>query len=195
MQRLFYITVTLMMVLVVACPGEMTFASDAPRNSTPPPDITESTFEVHLQGFTDNPDTDNIGTIRMVLGWPGTNTFQLYSEGIAGACSGWYESTGSGSINGPSVFMSAHDPHAAQYRNYVDYPLQDGILFWIDCTATVTEVTQIYFWNAPDIGDWDVNEYPSVVQLTELTSTRAVFSAGLTPNDNSTWGKVKALYR
>ena len=101
-------------------------------------------FEVYLEGFTENPETDNIGYVRMVIDVDGSSPFTLNSEGIAGACHGWSESTGSGFMNGPSVFMSAHDQRAFNSRLYVDYPLQDGLLFWIDCTAPVTGLSQIY---------------------------------------------------
>jgi hypothetical protein len=154
-----------------------------------------ATFEVYLEGFTENPDTENIGYVRMVIDLDGASPWTLNSEGIAGACAGWQESTGSGSINGPSVFMSAHDEHAFTYRNSVDYPLQDGRLFWIDCTATATGLSQIYFWNAPEIGDFGANQYPSRVELVELTASRAVFSANPVSCATSSIGQIKALYR
>lgn len=159
-----------------------------------------ASFEVYLEGFTENPETenpetDNIGYVRMVIEVDGSSPWALNSKGIAGACQGWSESTGSGSINGPSVFMSAHDKRAADYRDRVDYPLQDGLLFWIDCTAPVIGLRQIYFWNAPDIGDYGISQYPDQVELVELTAFRAVSSTNRVPTDTSTWGRIKTLYR
>jgi hypothetical protein len=154
-----------------------------------------SSFEVYLEGFTENPETDNIGYVRMVIDLDGSSPWTLDGEGIAGACQGWSESTGSGFINGLSVFMSAHDQRAANSHTYVDYPLQDGLLFWIECTAPVIGLRQIYFWNAPDIGDWGFSQYPDQVQLVELTASRAVFSTIRVPAATSTWGRIKALYR
>jgi len=154
-----------------------------------------STFEIHLEGFSGNEATRNIGYVRMVVDVDGSSPWQLESSGIASACTGWSESTGSGFINGPSVFLSAHDALAASSRLYVDYPLGDGRMFWMECTAPVVGLSQIYFWKAPDIGDWDANQFGSLVHLVELTASRAVFSTVIVSNENSSWGRVKGLYR
>ena len=153
-----------------------------------------ASFEVYLEGFTENPETDNIGHVSMYIHVDGSSPWMLESEGIAGACQGWRESTGSGFINGPSIFMSAHDERAATSHLYVDYPLQDGLLFWINCTAPVTGLSQIHFWNAPDIGNYGDSEYPGEVQLVELTASRAVFSTVVVGTTTSTWGRIKALF-
>jgi hypothetical protein len=130
----------------------------------------------------------------MVIDVDGSSPWTLNGEGIVGACQGWRESTGSGFINGPSVFMSAHDQHAFTYRNGVDYPLQDGLLFWIDTTAPVTGISQIYFWNAPEIGDFGTSQYPGLVHLGELTGSRAIFSTSRVRNATSSSAEIKALY-
>lgn len=156
---------------------------------------TASTFEVQLQGFTDNVEVENIGYVRMVIEVDGSTAWNLAGEGIGGACSGWRESTGSGSINGPSVFMSAHDETAFAGRVRVGYPLEDGLLFWLDCSATVTGLSQITFWKAPDIGNFEANEYPGQVRLVAFSSSRAVFSTRSVPAEAVSWTRVKRLYR
>lgn len=159
------------------------------------PTANASTFEIHLDGFSGNEATRNIGYVRMVVDLDGSSPWQLESSGIAGACSGWSESTGSGFVNGPSVFLSAHDPLAASSRLYVDYPLEDGRMFWMECTAPVIGLSQIYFWKATEIGDWDANQFGGLVQLVELTASRALFSTIFVSNENCSWGRVKGLYR
>ena len=139
--------------------------------------------------------TSNISYVRMYINFGGEGPWELHSEGVAGACAGWWEATESSMVNGRAVFMAAHDPHGSQYRNYPEHELQDGRMFWVDCTEPTTGVSAIQFWNAADIGDNEANLYPGVVDLVELTSTRAVFSAASVPNCSSSWGKIKALYR
>ena len=153
----------------------------------------EVTFEVVLQGFTDNPVTENISYVRMYINF--TSPVDFTAAGIAGACSGWWEATESGMWNGPSIFMAAHDRHGTQYGTYPEYKLQDGRMFWVEAASEVVGVSTIQFWNAADIGDNQANLYPGVVELVELTSSRAVFSAASVPTQDSTWGRIKALYR
>ena len=153
----------------------------------------EVTFEVVLQGFTDNPVTEDISYVRMYINF--TSPVDFTAAGIAGACSGWREATESGMWNGPAIFMAAFDQHGWESGRYPAYSLQDGRMFWVDAASEVTGVSTIQFWNAADIGDAGANLYPGVVELVELTSSRAVFSAASVPNQTSTWGRIKALYR
>jgi len=151
------------------------------------------TFEVVLQGFTDNPVTENISYVRMYINF--TSPVEFTAAGTAGACAGWWEATESGMWNGPAIFMAAHDPHGSQYRTYPEHKLQDGRMFWVEAASEVVDVSAIQFWNATDIGDNQANLYPGVVELVELTSSRAVFSAASVPIQDSTWGRIKTLYR
>lgn len=153
----------------------------------------EVTFEVVLEGFTDNPVTENISYVRMYINF--TSPVDFTSAGIAGACAGWSEATESGMWNGPSIFMAAHDPFGSQQRPFPEYELQDGRMFWVDAGSAVTGVSAIQIWNAADIGDNGANLYPGTIELVELTGSRAVFSAASVPNRASTWGRIKALYR
>ncbi len=155
----------------------------------------EITFAVYLEGFTENPELADIAYVIMKAHVESGSPWQLHSTGIAGACQGWWESTESGMVDGPSFLLSAHDHYAATYGGYVEYPLQDGMMFYADCTVPVIDLSLIYFWNVDEIGDYGANQYPAQVELTELTSSMAVFSSTTVASNPTTWGRVKTLYR
>lgn len=154
----------------------------------------EVTFEVVLQGFTDNPEARYISYVRMYVNFEGSPV-EFTAAGIAGACAGWWEATESGMWNGPSIFMAVHDPYGSEHRTFPQHVLQDGRMFWVDAGSPVGSVSAIQFWNAPDIGDNAANLYPGTVELVEFTSSRAVFAMRTVPVADSTWSRIKSLYR
>lgn len=146
-----------------------------------------ATFDVYLEDFTDNPETEDIAYVRMYV--------ELESPGIvvdgctiAGAAAGWWAGTPMCFMNGPSVILEAYD-------HWGGNSLQDGRLFTITSNKPAVGIDRIYFWNEGEVGPTYPNLYPDPVRLVDFNAESATFSAGPTPTMTTAWGRVKSLYR
>ena len=152
-------------------------------------------YEVYLEGFTDNALTQDIAYVRMYVHMDQTDILNVYACGVGSACQGWFTAPGFSFRNGASVWLPIHDPSVSSGADHVTYPLQDGLLLWVDCSTFGTGVSMVTFWQLDDVGDFEANEYPGLVSVSEEGEGRITFEAAAVPNTRSTWGGVKALYR
>ena len=146
-----------------------------------------ATFDVYLEGFTDNAETQNISTILMYVEFDSPG-MELEGCTIAGAAAEWWAGTGMCFMDGPFVILTAYDHLGGN-------SLIDGRLFTITSNMPALSINRIYFWNEGAVGYEHPNLYPNPVQLMEFTSNSAIFSAGPTPVNLAPWGGVKSLYR
>jgi hypothetical protein len=146
-----------------------------------------ATFDVYLEDFTDNPETEDIAYIRMyvTLAEPG---IELDACTIGGAAAGWWAGTPMCFMDGPAVILEAYD-------HYGGNSLLDGRLFTITSNKPAVGIDRIYFWNEGAVGPTYPNLYPDPVRLVDFNAQSATFSAGPTPNQTTAWGRVKSLYR
>lgn len=146
-----------------------------------------ATFDVYLENFTDNPETADIAYILMYVELQGP-IIVVDACTIAGAAAGWWAGNGMCSRDGPNVILEAYD-------HWGGNALLDGRLFTITSNAPGIGINRIYFWNEGEVGPGYPNLYPGPVQLTDLTSTSATFSAASTAVASGRWGRIKSLYR
>lgn len=149
--------------------------------------VSAETFDVYLEGFTDNTATENISTILMYVEFDSPG-MELEGCTIAGAAAGWWAGTGMCSMDGPFVILTAFDHQGG-------ISLTDGRLFTITSNMPALSIDRIYFWNEGEVGYQYPNLYPDSIQLIDFTAHSATFSADLTPIDPALWGAVKSLYR
>ncbi len=145
------------------------------------------TFDVYLEDFTDNPETEDIAYIRMYVELEGPGIV-VDACTIAGAAPDWWAGTPMCFMDGPSVILEAYD-------HYGGNSLQDGRLFTITSNSPAVNIDRIYFWNEGAVGPTYPNLYPDPVRLVDFNAQSATFSAGPTPNQATAWGRVKSLYR
>jgi hypothetical protein len=145
------------------------------------------TFDVYLQDFTSNAETEDIAYVRMYVELAGPGIV-VDACTIGGAASGWWAGTPMCFMDGPSVILEAYD-------HWGGNSLQDGRLFTITSNTSAVNIDRIYFWNEGEVGPTYPNLYPDPVQLISFSSESATFSAGPTPVENNVWGRVKSLYR
>ena len=149
--------------------------------------VEAATFDVYLEGFTDNPETENIATILMYVEFQSPGMV-LDGCTIAGAAAGWWAGTGMCFMDGSFVILTAYD-------HWGGNSLIDGRLFTITSNMPAVSINRIYFWNEGAIGYQYPNLYPDPVQLIEFTSGSATFFTEPTPVELAPWGGVKSLYR
>lgn len=150
------------------------------------PSAAGASFDVYLQGFTDNAATEHVAYLRMYVTL--AEPILSHTCTIGSAAAGWWAGTPMCFMDGPAVILEAFD-------HWGGNPLLDGRLFTITSNASAIGIDRIYFWNEGEIGPSYPNLYPTPVTLIDFTPSSATFSADPSPVATSTWGRVKARYR
>jgi hypothetical protein len=159
-----------------------------------PGPVQGATFDVYLEGFTDNGATEEIAYVRMYVELQGPG-IQVDGCTIASAAAGWWAGTPMCFMDGPSVILEAYDHRAVTVGDYVADPLQDGRMFTITSNTTAVAIDRIFFWRIGEVGGTYPNLYPDPVALADFTATSCTFSADPVSVGGATWGRVKAIYR